>query len=77
MRIYIAATKNHSYTNGWFNCLKWAQSEVGSLGTIIKIYVARPNVKTARIVAEVTIEGIRVIHNGRYVNLRSLGVAHG
>ena len=73
MRTYIAATKNSSYTNGWFNCLKWAQSEVESSGAIIKIHVARPEVKTARIVAEVTTEGIRVINNGRYVTLRSLG----
>ena len=54
-----------SHINNMPACLKWAQDRARATGRPIKVLVARPDAKEARIVAEATPEGLRAVHAGR------------
>ena len=72
MKTYIGVAKGAVHSGGWLGCLYWSQSQVINGVNTVKIHVARPNVKTMRVVAEVTNDGVRLIRNGRQVPLRSI-----
>lgn len=73
MRCYIATRPGGTYTGGWYGCIAWAQDEIrGNPLIVVKLHVARPGVKTARVVAEVAANGVRLIENGRNVPLALL-----
>jgi len=78
MRCYIATRLGGTYTGGWYGCLAWAQGEVREDPLlVVKLHVARPRVKTVRVIAEVTANGVRLIGNGRNVPLAALRGRHG
>lgn len=75
MKVFTAVNGNQSFNGNWLSCLHWADNILRHDLTndgIIKLYVCRPELKTARIVAEVSSNGIRLIKNGRIVSIRSL-----
>jgi hypothetical protein len=70
MKTYIGIAGREIHSGSWLGCPYWSQSQVNNGVNVVKIHVARPNVKTMRIVAEVTGDGVRLIQNGRQVPLR-------
>ncbi len=71
MKTYIGIAGGEIHSDGWLNCLYWSQSQVDNGVGVVKIHVARPDVKTMRVVAEVTNDGVRLIQDGRQVPLRA------
>lgn len=72
MRSYFATQGKRVHADGWQGVLTWANEQIQSDPTPVKILTARAGDRTARIVAEVTQEGGRLIEQGREVPLRSL-----
>ena len=77
MKTYIGIAGRNIHSDGWLGCLYWSQSQVGNGVDVVKIHVARPDVKTMRVVAEVTSDGVRLIRDGRQVPLRAIKGQHG
>lgn len=59
------------------NCLRWAQARACSTGSVVKIIVARPGERFARIVAEVTSDGVRASPSHRVIPMKRLRLHHG
>jgi hypothetical protein len=75
MKTFIASTGRQRISTSWYHALSWACEKVRvDADNIVKIYIARPGDKRARVVAEVTHEGIRQIEKGRLVDLKKLEV---
>ena len=72
MKTYIGIAGKEIHSGGWLECLYWSQSQVNNGMTVAKLHVARPNLKTMRVVAEVTCAGVRLIRDGRQVPLRAI-----
>ena len=72
MKTYIGIAGSKIHSDGWLGCLYWSRSQVDNGIDIVKIHVARPDVKTMRIVAEVTSDGVRLIQGGRQVSLHAI-----
>ena len=73
MKIYIGIAGSEIHSDGWLGCLYWSQSQIDNGIDVVKIHVARPGVKTMRVVAEVTRNGVRLIRDGRQVPLQAIG----
>ena len=73
MKCFIAATQRQSICGGLPDCIYWATAAVKvNSHEVIKIHVARPGVKNARVIMEVTKDGIRQICDGRVVAVKRL-----
>jgi hypothetical protein len=72
MRSYFATQGKRVQEGGWQSVLIWANEQIQTDPTPVKILTARAGDRTARVVAEVTQEGGRLIEQGREVPLRSL-----
>jgi len=77
MKTYIGLAGSEIHSDGWLGCLYWSKSQVDNGVDVVKIHVARPNVKTMRVVAEVTRSGVKLIQDGRQVPLRAIRGHHG
>tara|TARA_Y100001001_G_scaffold151319_1_gene162805 strand:+ start:4337 stop:4576 length:240 start_codon:yes stop_codon:yes gene_type:complete len=66
MRVIFAIDEatRESHINTMPACMKWALDRAKTTGRPIKILVARPGSKTARIIAEATSEGLRAVNAG-------------
>lgn len=72
MHCYFAIQGKHTHAGGWYSIATWATSQILLDSTTIKILKARAGEKNARVVAEITQEGMTAIENGRQVAVRSL-----
>ena len=75
MRTFFAISGRRVFNGGYIDCLLWANSVVTRNHTrIAKVLIARPGEKVARVVAEITQDGLRIIQRpvGRVVGLRTL-----
>ena len=72
MRSYFATQGKRVHADGWQGVLMWAKEQIQNDPTPVKILTARAGDRTAKVVAEVTLEGGRLIEQGRQVPLRSL-----
>jgi len=73
MRTFIGLCADDSYAGSWYSCLTWGYMQLGNNSkSVVKIYQARFGEKKGKIVAEFTIDGLRMIVNGRRVLLRKL-----
>ena len=70
MRSFLAFHKEGGIQHGFLQCLHWAEAEVGNGVPVVKIATARPAEKDARIVAEITESGVRLIEGGRLIPLK-------
>jgi len=70
MRSFFAFHKQGGFQHGFLRCLHWAEEEVRDGVPVVKIATARPADKNARIIAEVTGTGVRLIEGGRLVPLK-------
>ena len=77
MKTYIGIAGSKIHNDGWLGCLYWSQSQIDNGIEVAKIHVARPGVKTMRVVAEVTRDGVRLIRDGRQVPLRAIRGRYG
>lgn len=78
MRSYIAKAGGRSYSGGWHGCAHWGIKQVrDDCSLLVKIHAVRAGEKQARVVSEISVDGIREIPNGRYVRLRKLRGANG
>jgi len=77
MKTYIGIAGSKIQSDGWLGCLYWSRSQVNNGAEVVKIHVARPGVKTMRVVAEVTRDGVRLIRDGRQVPLRAIRGRYG
>lgn len=75
--IVIDEVAKVSYTNNMPACMKWAQSHAVKTGNPVKLIVARPGIKDARIFAEATPDGLRTVHAGRAWKWRRLERIYG
>jgi hypothetical protein len=73
MRVYFAISTKLVRMGSFNQCVKWAHSLIEEeKAKIVKIAKARPDEKEARIVCEVSKDGMRIIPSRRYVNLKLL-----
>ena len=72
MRSFFAFHKDAGIQHGFFGCLHWAEAEIRNGIPVVKIAIARPAVKNARIVAEVTESGVQRIKGGRLIPVKTL-----
>lgn len=78
MRSYIARAGGRHYSGGWNGCVHWGVEQVREDGSLlVKIHTVRGGEKQARVVAELTSDGLRLIPNGRYVPLSKLSKRDG
>jgi hypothetical protein len=71
MRSFIALQRRTAHPGGWLDCVAWAR-ERAQEGPPVRILTARAEEHTARVVAEVTADGERLITGGRTVPLRQI-----
>ena len=72
MRTFIAVQQKKVFNSGWSGCVKWAQEQLQDNPAPIQILLARGGEKTARVVAEIAPEGLRMIGQGRTVEIKGL-----
>ena len=72
MHSYFATQGKLTHAGGWYSVTAWACSQIQINTTPVKILKARPGQKQARVVAEVTPDGIHSVQAGRQVAVRSL-----
>ena len=70
MRSFFAFHKQGGFQHGFIHCIHWAEQEVRNGVPVVKVATARPADKDARIVAEVTGTGVRLIEGGRLISLK-------
>jgi len=72
MRSFFAFHQDAGIQHGFLHGLLWAREEVGNGVPVVKIAIARPAVKDARIVAEITDSGVQRIEGGRLIPVKQL-----
>jgi hypothetical protein len=73
MRSYFAVAGNIVFSGGYLACLRWSRELVHRNHTrIVKIVVAHPDEKLAKIVAEITSDQERWIAYGRTLPTKRL-----
>lgn len=73
MHTYIAITgQGNATTGGWFQCLQWAKQQIEDTVTVVKVFVAKPGEKEARVVGEVSLDGVRFLPGERQLAIRKL-----
>ena len=77
MRSFVAFHDSDQCWNGFVGCAAWAQAQVGNGASVVKIATARAGESHARIVAEVTTDGLRLVRSGRVVPIKSVRAKHG
>jgi hypothetical protein len=70
MRVTFCSYRDKLYVGSFATCLTWASTTAKLKNQIIPIYRARPDSKNALLLAEVDSEGVRLINNGTYVNIK-------
>jgi hypothetical protein len=69
MRVVFCKYRKKLYTGNWLTCLTWATDIACKKRLVIPVHIARPDLKEARLVAEVSAEGIRLIHGDHYARI--------
>ncbi len=69
MRVVFCKYRKKLYTGNWLTCLSWASDIARTKRLVIPVYIARPESKDARLAAEVSSEGIRLIHRNHYARI--------
>ena len=72
MRSYLAVRGRLAREGGWQDVMRWARHQIMQNPMPIKIVTARAGEPDARIVAEVTTEGVQMIRGGRKVAMKGL-----
>lgn len=73
MRVFIALHNRDIHRGGYVECLLWARRKAASEpAKPALVLTAKPGDKAARIIAEVTAAGERIILSGRLVPIRKL-----
>lgn len=72
MRSYYAKQVNVVYCGGWNSVVMWARRAVKADPIPVQLLTARGGEKFARIIAEVSCDGERVVHHGRTIKLKVL-----
>ena len=68
MRSFIALQRRTAHPGGWLDCIAWARAHAKE-GPPVRILTARAGERTARVVAEVSTDGERLITGGRVISL--------
>lgn len=69
MRVVFCKYRKKLYTGNWLTCLSWASDIANKKRLVIPVYIARPESKDARLAAEVSKEGIRLISGDYYTRI--------
>jgi len=72
MKTYFCIQGNNTFVGGWINSVKWAKRQILINPSPIKILVGRAGERYARVLVEITCEGIRYISNGRSLSIKGL-----
>jgi len=72
MRSFFALQEKQIHQGGWHDVIHWSKDQIQSNTAPIKIFTSRGGEKTAIIIAEITLDGIRKIKNGRHISLKAL-----
>jgi hypothetical protein len=73
MKTFFAVSSKLVIIGGLMDCKRWADSLIQNhKAKIVKIFVARPDEKQARIVFEITKEGMREVSTGRTIPITDL-----
>ena len=72
MRSYFAVQGNMVYQGGWITVVDWGKRRIQISPLPVKLFTARGGDKNARVIAEITLDGERVIQDGRIVSLKAL-----
>ena len=71
MRSYFAVHGEDVFQGGWVSVYLWAKQRTAT-NEPVKILTARGGEKNARIIAEVTLDNVRIIGNGRVMSRKLL-----
>lgn len=77
MRVFIALDmvsrkEMVAHSDNFISCCRWALERAHKTDRPIKVVYARPEMKTAKIVAEATTEGLRQVHAGALIPAKKL-----
>ena len=72
MLTFYAVQQKAVFNSGWLGCIEWAREQLQNNPAPIQILLARAGEKTARVVAEITPNGARMIRQGREVKVKGL-----
>ena len=61
MRVVFCKYRKKLYTGNWLTCLTWAGNIASKKRLVIPVFIARPESNIARLAAEVSEDGIRLI----------------
>lgn len=74
MRCYYAKQGDSIFCGGWLSVLEWARRAVKKDSVPVQLLTIRGGERFAKVIAEVTHEGERVIRNGRTIKVKALRV---
>ena len=69
MRVVFCKYRKKLYAGNWLTCLTWATEIAIKKRLVIPVHIARPDLKDARLVAEVSAEGVRLIQENHYARI--------
>lgn len=72
MKSYFAIQQKQTFAGGWMQCLRWARTCLEDNTAPVQILMARGGEKQARVIAEITPEGMRMIRRGRAMTIKGL-----
>ena len=72
MRSFFAKQGNAVHSGGWLSVVLWARVAIEQDDTPVQILSARAGDKIARVIAEISLDGERLIRGGRIIKLKLL-----
>jgi hypothetical protein len=72
VRAYFALHGTVTHHGAYHHCLDWCRRRVTGNSTSALVLTARAGQKTAKVIAEITAKGERIVLDGRLVPIRKL-----
>lgn len=70
---FIGKSGSRKTSGGWAECVSWGIEQVtDDISAIVKIYKVRAGEPLARVIAEITADGVLLIEGGRSISNRHL-----
>ena len=72
MRSYYAKQASIVHEGGWLAVVEWGRCSLKKNNVPVQLLTARPGEKYARVIGEISLDGERLVNQGRFLLVKSL-----